>query len=106
MRISSLRNFIILPVFLYFLIGIDKQPYYEEGDMPWVPIFFIKHTISAKLIFEIPVSPSDILMDTSLTQEKYDELYNYCQARYRTELSECRKKIKKKLLTNGFYIPE
>lgn len=38
MRVSSLRNFIIC-LFLYLLIGIDKQPYYEEGDMPWVPIF-------------------------------------------------------------------
>lgn len=105
MRVSSLRNFIIC-LFLYLLIGIDKQPYYEEGDMPWVPIFFIKHTISSKLIFEIPVSPADILRDTSLTQVKYNELYNYCQVRYRTELSECRKEIKKKLLANGFYIPD
>lgn len=106
MRISSLCGFIILPVLLYFLIGVDKQPYYEEGDTPWVPVFFIKHTISSKLIFEIPVSPAVILRDSSLTQIEHNEFYNYCQVRYGTKIPKCRKQIKKKLLSNGFYIPE
>lgn len=106
MHTSSFRNFIIILIFLYFLIGIDKQPYYEEGDTPWVPIFFIKHTISLKLIFEIPVSPTEILRDSSLTKNKYNELHIYCQARYGSKLPECRKQIEKKLIDNGFYIPE
>lgn len=106
MHTSSFRNFIIILIFLYFLIGIDKQPYYEEGDTPWVPIFFIKHTISLKLIFEIPASPAEILRDSSLTKNKYNELHNYCQARYGSKLPECRKQIAKKLIDNGFYIPE
>ena len=106
MRIFSFRNFIILPVFLYFIIGIDKQPYYEEGASPWVPIFLIKHTMSLKLIFEIPVSPAEILTNSSLPNGKYNELHNYCQARYGTKLPECRKQIAKKLIDNGFYIPK
>ena len=106
MRFHSFHKLIILSIFLYFLLGIDKQLYYEEGDMPWIPIPFIKHTISLTLFFELPVSPSDILRDSPITKNENDKLYNYCQVRYGKQLSECRNTIRKKLLTNGFYIPD
>ncbi|MEB7544010.1 hypothetical protein [Enterobacter huaxiensis] len=106
MHIYSFHRLIILSVFLHFLIGIDKQLYYEEGDMPWVPIPFIKHSISSTLFFELPVPPSDILRDSPIAKNENDELYNYCQVRYGTQLPECRETIKKKLLANGFYIPD
>lgn len=63
---------------------------------------FIKHTMSLKLIFEIPVSPAEILTNSSLPNGKYNELHNYCQARYGTKLPECRKQIAKSLLTMDF----
>ncbi|MCO4150518.1 hypothetical protein, partial [Citrobacter freundii] len=88
------------------IYSTKPQPYYEEGASPWVPIFFIKHTMSLKLIFEIPMSPAEILTNSSLPNGKYNELHNYCQARYGTKLPECRKQIAKKLIDNGFYIPK
>ncbi|EAS3072130.1 hypothetical protein DXO80_19645 [Salmonella enterica] len=56
----SLRKILIL-ILLFSLIGIDKEEYFEEGNRPWVPRFFIKHKISFYIIFEVPVVPYYIL---------------------------------------------
>lgn len=56
----SLRKILIL-ILLFSLIGIDKGEYFEEGNRPWVPRFFIKHKISFYIIFEVPVVPYYII---------------------------------------------
>ncbi|MGF6269281.1 hypothetical protein ABIE17_001765 [Lelliottia nimipressuralis] len=103
---NLLCNAIVFIACAYLLIGIDKEPYYEEGDLHWIPIVFIKHDIALNIIFEMPLSPTEVLRCSSLSPAKNNELANYCKIRYGNELIECKQKITKKMLLNGFYIPD
>ncbi|ASO43748.1 hypothetical protein A6E63_11435 [Salmonella enterica subsp. enterica serovar Derby] len=101
----SLRKILIL-ILLFSLIGIDKEEYFEEGNRPWVPRFFIKHKISFSIIFEVPVVPYYILYNAELSTEQSDELQKYCQIRYGVSLPNCKNVLFKRMIDNGFYKPE
>ncbi|EAA2041037.1 hypothetical protein EOV50_07625 [Salmonella enterica subsp. enterica serovar Mokola] len=101
----SLRKILIL-ILLFSLIGIDKEEYFEEGNRPWVPRFFIKHKISFYIIFEVPVVPYYILYNAELSTEQSDELQKYCQIRYGVSLPNCKNVLFKRMIDNGFYKPE
>lgn len=100
-----LRVIIVSLVLMLFLIGIDKEPYYEEGSMPWRPVLFIEHSMSFRILFEIPISPAEAVRYSLLTPNKSRSLTDYCKIRYGDELTECRKKLARKMINNGFYIP-
>lgn len=86
----------MLSYLLCSLVGIDRALYDEEGDRPWVPILFIKHAMSSKLIFEMPVSPTEVLRSSPLTPQVNSELHNFCRISYRDEPAKCREKNKAK----------
>ncbi|HFI3509719.1 TPA: hypothetical protein ACGQLC_004860 [Escherichia coli] len=103
--VITLRKIFIL-LLLFLLFGIDKEEYFEEEGSPWVPRVFIKHDISPRIIFEVPVSPYYILYNAELAHEKYEELQAYCEVRYGVKLPECKVILLKRMSDNGFYKPE